>query len=99
MAADKQFQELIAEQQKTNQLLLLDHDKRLEYDRQQALKEDAERDEAAKAAAQSQKNDKKTRSILNIISLGLLGRGGGKKRDEEQKEGFSEKKLWQFGLP
>ena len=88
MAADKQFQELIAEQQKTNQLLLLDHDKRLEYDRQQALKEDAERDEAAKAAAQSQKNDKKTRSILNIISLGLLGRGGGKKRDEEQKEGF-----------
>ena len=86
MAADKQFQELIAEQQKTNQLLLLDHDKRLEYDRQQALKEDAERDEAAKAAAQSQKNDKKTRSILNIISLGLLGRGGGKKRDEEQKK-------------
>ena len=81
MAADKQFQELIAEQQKTNQLLLLDHDKRLEYDRQQALKEDAERDEAAKAAAQSQKNDKKTRSILNIISLGLLGRGGGKKRE------------------
>ena len=92
MAADKQFQELIAEQQKTNQLLLLDHDKRLEYDRQQALKEDAERDEAAKAAAQSQKNDKKTRSILNIISLGLLGRGGGKKRDEEQKEGFFRKK-------
>ena len=74
------FKALIEEQKLTNQLLLTDQNTRLEYDRQQALKEDAEREAAEKAAKETQEEQKKTRSLLNRLTFGMLGTGGSAKK-------------------
>ena len=89
MADDKQFQELIEAQKKTNQLLLLDHDTKMEHDRVLANEENAAREAAQK---ENTKEEEKTRGLLSKIIKGILGTGGGKKKEEEQKEGFWKKK-------
>ena len=82
---EQQFQELITQQKKTNQLLMTDHERMIE----EAYVEN----EAREAAAQEQLNsEEKTRSLLNILTLGMLGTGGAAKKEEEEQAAAGEKK-------
>ena len=78
MAADKQFQELIDEQKLTNRLLMTDQERTMDDARALANEESAEREAAEK---EREKSEEKTRSLLNRLTLGMLGTGGSKKKE------------------
>ena len=82
---EQQFQELITQQKKTNQLLMTDHERMIE----EAYAENEARD----AAAQEQLNsEEKTRSLLNRLTLGMLGTAGAAQKEEEEQAAAGEKK-------